>query len=111
MFIQEFYSNIHGIDSFVPQFATTFKGTRIVVTPNLIFKVLHVDAQPRPEWKTIIDGLRSTTRRGDAPVQGPLKAPLDDCMWSARCFGCSLSLSGGGYLSTFGSVVGILAKF
>ena len=36
MFIQEFYSNIHGIDIDVPQFVTTFKGTCIVVTPDLI---------------------------------------------------------------------------
>ena len=42
MFIQEFYSNIHGIDTFVPRFATTFWGTCIVVTPNLISKVPHV---------------------------------------------------------------------
>ena len=42
VFIQEFYSNIHGIDTSVPQFATTFRGTRIVVTPDLIFEVLHV---------------------------------------------------------------------
>ena len=42
MFIQEFYSNIHGINTFVPRFATTFQGTRIIVTPDLISKVLHV---------------------------------------------------------------------
>ena len=42
IFIQEFYSNIHGIDTFVPWFATTFRGTRIVVTSDLIFEVLHV---------------------------------------------------------------------
>ena len=42
MFIQEFYSNIHGIDTPVPQFATTFKGTRIVVTSDLIFEILYV---------------------------------------------------------------------
>ena len=42
VFIQEFYSNIHGIDTFVSRFVTTFRGTRIVVTPNLISEVLHV---------------------------------------------------------------------
>ena len=42
VFIQEFYSNIHGIDTSVPWFAITFQGTRIVVTPNLISEVLHV---------------------------------------------------------------------
>ena len=42
VFIQEFYSNIHAIDTFVLQFATTFRGTCIIVTPNLIAEVLHV---------------------------------------------------------------------
>ena len=42
MFIQEFYSNIHAIDTSVPQFNTIFRGTRIVVTPELIFEVLYV---------------------------------------------------------------------
>ena len=40
MFIQEFYSNMHAIDTFVPRFTTVFRGTRIVVTPELISKVL-----------------------------------------------------------------------
>ena len=36
MFILEFYSNMHAIDTFVPQFTTVFKGTRIVVTLDLL---------------------------------------------------------------------------
>ena len=50
MFIQVFYSNIHGIDTFVPQFATTFRGTRIVVTPDLISEVLHVPRVVHPDY-------------------------------------------------------------
>ena len=42
MFIQEFYSNIHDIDTFVPQFVSTFRGIRIIVTPDLISEVLHI---------------------------------------------------------------------
>ena len=42
MFIQKFYSNMHDIDTFVPRFVMTFQGTHIVVTPDLIFEVLHV---------------------------------------------------------------------
>ena len=42
MIIQEFYSNMHGFDYFVPHFITRVRGTRIVVTPDLISKVLHV---------------------------------------------------------------------
>ena len=42
MFIQEFYSNMHGINTFMPQFVTTFRSTRIAVTKDLISKILHV---------------------------------------------------------------------
>ena len=50
MFIQEFYSNIHGIDTFVPRFAMTFRGTHIIVTPNLISEVLHVPRVSHPNY-------------------------------------------------------------
>ena len=50
MFIQEFYSNIHDIDTSIPWFATTFRGTRIVVTPDLIFEVLHVLRVSHPDY-------------------------------------------------------------
>ena len=42
MFIQEFYSNMHAINTFVPRFTTVFRGTHIVVTPKFISEVLHV---------------------------------------------------------------------
>ena len=42
MILQEFYSNMHGFDYFVPNFITRVRGTRIVVTPDLIFEVLHI---------------------------------------------------------------------
>ena len=42
VFIQEFYSNMHAIDTFVSRFTMVFHGTRIVVTPELSFEVLHV---------------------------------------------------------------------
>ena len=47
MLIQEFYSNIHGIDSSIPFFHTRIRGTRIVITPQLVIDVLHV---PRVEY-------------------------------------------------------------
>ena len=50
MLIQEFYSIIHGIDTSVPQFATTFRGTHIVVTPDLISEVLHVPRVAHPDY-------------------------------------------------------------
>ena len=40
--IQEFYSNMHGLDSSVPLFHTCVQGTRNVVTPQLVLNVLHV---------------------------------------------------------------------
>ena len=45
--IQEFYSNMHGIDRSVPLFFTRVRGTRIPVTPQLVTDVLHV---PRIEF-------------------------------------------------------------
>ena len=41
MILQEFYSNMHGFDYFVPNFITRVRGTRIVVTLDLISEVLH----------------------------------------------------------------------
>ena len=40
--IQEFYSNMHRFDYSVPHFITRIRGTRIVVTPDLISEVPHV---------------------------------------------------------------------
>ena len=50
MFIQQFYSNIHDIDTSVPQFVFTFKGTRIVVTLDLISEVLHIPKVAHPNY-------------------------------------------------------------
>ena len=40
MIIQEFYFNMHGFDYSIPRFIT--RGIRMVVTPDLLSKVLHV---------------------------------------------------------------------
>ena len=45
-----FYSKMHGIDTSVPRFVTTFWGARILVTPNLISKVLHVLRVAHPDY-------------------------------------------------------------
>ena len=42
MFIHEFYSNIHGIDTSIPQFAMTFRGTCIILTQDLISEITHI---------------------------------------------------------------------
>ena len=49
--IQEFYSNMHGIDRSVPLFFTRVRGTRIPITPQLVADVLWV---PRIEFLTIL---------------------------------------------------------
>ena len=41
MIIQEFYSNMHGFDTSIPQFVTQVQGIRIVVILELISDVLH----------------------------------------------------------------------
>ena len=61
IFIQEFYSNIHGIDTSVPRFATTFRGTRIIVTPDLISEVLHVPRIAQPDYPNY-ERLRTMSR-------------------------------------------------
>ena len=40
--IQEFCSNIHGFDYSIPHFFNRIRGTRIVVTLDLIFEALHI---------------------------------------------------------------------
>ena len=50
VFIQKFYSNIHPINTFVPQFTMIFWGTHIVVTSELIFDVLYVPRVDRPNY-------------------------------------------------------------
>ena len=41
---------MHSIDTSMPQFVTTFRGTRIVVTPNLISEILHVPRVSHPNY-------------------------------------------------------------
>ena len=48
--IQEFYSNMHGIDTSVPHFFSRIQGTHIVVTPGIVFEVLHVPRVAHPDY-------------------------------------------------------------
>ena len=52
MFIQEFYSNMHGIDTYVSQFTMVLRGTQIVVTPDLVSEILHVPRVAHPDYPT-----------------------------------------------------------
>ena len=47
--IQEFYSNMHEIDTSVPHFFSCIRGTHIVVTPKIVTEVLHVPRVAHPD--------------------------------------------------------------
>ena len=48
--IQEFYSNKHGFNTSIPRFVTQVRGTRIVVTPDMISKMLHIPWVSHPNY-------------------------------------------------------------
>ena len=50
MLIQEFYSNMHGIDRSIPLFFTRVRGIRILVTPQLVADVLRVPRVEFPDY-------------------------------------------------------------
>jgi len=50
MIIQEFYSNMHRFDTSIPWFVTQVRGTRIIVTLELVSDVLHVPRVSHPDY-------------------------------------------------------------
>ena len=50
MIIQEFYSNMHEIDIFVPHFFSHIRGTHIIVTPEIVSEVQDVPKVVHPEY-------------------------------------------------------------
>ena len=78
MLIQEFYSNMHGIDSSVPLFHTCIRGTRIIVTLELVSDVLHV---PRVEHPNYPDCDRLSTLSKDEMISAFCERPSD---WGDR---------------------------
>ena len=50
MIIQDFYSNMHRFDYFIPQFVTRIRGIRMVVTLDIVSKVLHVPRVAHPDY-------------------------------------------------------------
>ena len=61
MIIQEFYSNMHEIDTSVPYFFSRIRGTRIVVTPDIVFKVLHIPRVAHLDYPSY-DRLRTVSK-------------------------------------------------
>ena len=48
--IEEFYSNMHGIDRSLPLFFTRVRGTRICITPQLVADMLRVPRIEFPDY-------------------------------------------------------------
>ena len=59
--IQEFYSNMHGIDHSVPLLFTRIQGTPIPITPQLVTDVLHVPRIEFPDYPSY-ERLRTVSR-------------------------------------------------
>ena len=78
--IQEFYSNIHGIDRSIPLFFTHVQGTRIPVTPQLVADMLHVPRIEFPDYPTC-ERLRTVSR--DELMSSFCKRPI---AWGERLF-------------------------
>ena len=58
-----FYFNIHGFDYLVPFFVTRVQGTRIVVTPDIVSKVLRVPRVKHPNYPGC-ERLRTVSKDG-----------------------------------------------
>ena len=59
--IQEFYSNMHGFYTSVPYFITHVRGTRIVVTPNIVYEVLNIPRVAHLDYPSY-DSLRTVSK-------------------------------------------------
>ena len=80
MLIQEFYSNMHGIDSSISFFHTRVQGTRIIGIPQLVADVLHVPRVEHPNYPKY-DRLRTVSK--DEMIFAFCKCPSD---WGDRQF-------------------------
>ena len=61
MLIQEFYSNMHGIDRSIPLFFNRVRGTRILITPQHAADVLRVPRIEFPDYPSC-EHLRTVSR-------------------------------------------------
>ena len=76
--IQEFYFNMHGLDSSVPLSHTRIRGTRIVVTPKVVSAVLRVLRVKHPNYPKC---KRLRTMSKDEMISAFCKRPSD---WGDR---------------------------
>ena len=80
MLIQEFYSNMHGIDRSVPLIFTRVRGTRIPVTLQLVADVLQIPRIEFPDYPSY-ERLRTVSR--DELMSAFCKCPF---AWDERLF-------------------------
>ena len=80
LLVQEFYSNMHRIDSSIPLFRTHIRGTRIVVTSQLVTDMLHVPKVVHPNYPKC-DRLRTMSK--DEMISTFCECPYD---WGDRQF-------------------------
>ena len=78
--IQEFYSNMHGIDRSVPHFFTRVRGMHIPVTPQLVADVLQVSRVEFPDYPSC-ERLRTVSK--DKLMSAFYERPFD---WGERQF-------------------------
>ena len=80
--IQEFYFNMHGFDSSVPQFSTRIRRTRIVVTLDIVSEALHVPRVMHPNYPGC-DRLRTVSK--DELKSSFCECPSDwgDCQFTS----------------------------
>ena len=78
--IQDFYSNMHGFDFSVPLFSTRVRGTRTVVTSQLVADVLHVLKVEHPNY---LSCERLQTMSKDEMIFAFCECPVD---WGDRQF-------------------------
>ena len=78
--IQEFYSNMHGINHSIPLFLTRVRGTRILVTPQLVADVLH---DPKIEFPNYPSCERLRTVSRDELMSSFCECPI---AWGERLF-------------------------
>ena len=78
MIIHEFYSNMHGFDSFVPQFSTCGRGTCIVITLDIVSEVLHVPRVAHPDYPGC-DRLKTVSKDELISLFCETPSPWGDC--------------------------------
>ena len=90
MIIQDFYSNMHRFDTSVPYFFFRIRGTRIVVTPNVVSEVLHIPRAAHPDYPNC-DRLRTVSKEELSSLFCETPSSWGDCP-NTPCLGFTKGL-------------------